>query len=275
MDFWPGFNYHHFELFSILKERYEVIVSENPDYIIYDKFGKEHYKIEKKYDCIKIFWNIENTVPNFKGSDYLIGLHYLFYGDRYFRRPTNTTILTKLGSIYNITQINKKDFRKKKFCAWVVSNGDFIVRNNFFYKLSKYKVIDMGGDFKNNVGGKVKDKIKFLSNYKFSLSFENSKTDGYITEKLFQAFEAGTIPIYYGDDTILELINNRSYIHIRDENEFEEKIKLIKKIDQDDKLYQKIIKEKIVIDDEKYSKEEKKYKEYVYHIFDQEKEKAK
>ena len=70
-------------------------------------------------------------------------------------------------------------------------------------------------------------------------------------------------------------INNRSYIHIRDENEFEEKIKLIKKIDQDDKLYQKIIKEKIVIDDEKYSKEEKKYKEYVYHIFDQEKEKAK
>ena len=275
LDFWSGFDYQNFELYSFLKERYEVILSDNPDYIIYDIFGKTHLKIGKKYDCINIFWNIENTIPNFEGSDYLIGLHYLFFGDRYFRKPTNTTSLTNIGSLYNLSKITGKDFRKKKFCAWVVSNGRYKFRNNFYEKLSQYKTVDMGGRYKNNVGGIVKDKIKFLSDYKFSLCFENSKTDGYISEKLFEAFEAGTIPIYYGDDTVLELINNKSYIHIRDESEYDEKIKLIKKIDNDDKLYEKIIKEKIVLDDYRYSKEEKKYKDFIYHIFDQDKEKAK
>ena len=174
-----------------------------------------------------------------------------------------------------MSKITGKDFRKKKFCAWVVSNGRYKFRNNFYEKLSQYKTVDMGGRYKNNVGGIVKDKIKFLSDYKFSLCFENSKADGYISEKLFEAFEAGTIPIYYGDDTVLELINNKSYIHIRDESEYDEKIKLIKKIDNDDKLYEKIIKEKIVLDDYRYSKEEKKFKDFIYHIFDQDKEKAK
>ena len=36
-----------------------------------------------------------------------------------------------------------------------------------------------------------------------------------------------------------------------------------------------MIKEKIVLDDERYSREEKEYKEFIYHIFDQDKEQAK
>jgi hypothetical protein len=114
-----------------------------------------------------------------------------------------------------------------------------------------------------------------LENYKFSICFENSKTDGYISEKLSDAFEAGTIPIYYGDDTVLELLNNRSYIHVRDENDFNSKIEWIKRIDQNDTLYEQIIREKIVIDDTRYPKEVQKYKDFIYHIIDQDKEKAK
>jgi hypothetical protein len=89
------------------------------------------------------------------------------------------------------------------------------------------------------------------------------------------AFEAGTIPIYFGDDTILELLNNKSYIHIRDESEFDEKIELIKKIDNNDTLYQEMIREKIVLDDTRYAKELQKYKNWIWHIIEQDKEKAK
>ena len=85
--------------------------------------------------------------------------------------------------------------------------------------MSKYKTVDSGGRFRNNIGGRVTNKKKFLSNYKFSC-FENSKTAGYISEKLVDSFKAGTIPIYYGDDTVLELLNNRSYIHVKDEDDF-------------------------------------------------------
>ena len=114
-----------------------------------------------------------------------------------------------------------------------------------------------------------------MQDYKFSICFENSKTQGYISEKLSDAFEAGTIPIYYGDDTVLELLNNRSYIHVIDERDFDEKIEWIKKIDQNDTLYEQMIREKIVIDDSRYPREVQKYKDFIYHIIDQDKEKAK
>ena len=71
------------------------------------------------------------------------------------------------------------------------------------------------------------------------------------------------------------MINNRPYIHAKDENEFNEKIELIKKIDQNDTLYEEMIREKIVIDDSRYPKEFQKYKDFIYHIFEQDKEKAK
>jgi len=275
MDFWDGFRYKNFHFHKILEERYEVIISDKPDYIIFDQFGRDNYGIENQFDCIKIYYNVENKVPSFDNNDYMIGMHYMIYGDRYFRKPTITKQLSEIYSIYNITHINGIDIKKKKFCAWVVSNGNAKVRNNFFTELSKYKKVDSGGKFRNNLGVIVKDKSKFLSNYKFCICFENSKADGYITEKIFDCFLAGAIPLYYGDDTILNLLNNKSYIHIRNEDEFKEKIELIKKIDKNDILYEKMIKEKIVLNDKIYYKEEQKYKQFIYHIIEQDKQKAK
>ena len=275
MDFWPAFKLENFDVHKILIEKYNVNISETPDYVIFSQFGGDNYGIEDKFDCIKIFLSIENREPNLFYTDYAIGIHYLNKGDRYFRKPTETHQLTAIHSVYNVTKVKGIDIKKKKFCAWVVSNGSGRVRNQFYDKLSEYKKIDSGGSFRNNIGRTVDDKLKFLADYKFSICFENSKAQGYISEKLSDAFEVGTIPIYYGDDTILELLNNRSYIHIRNESEFEEKIELIKKIDQNDTLYEQMIREKIVIDDSRYPREVQKYKDFIYHIIDQDKQKAK
>ena len=275
MDFWPAFRLEDFDVHKILLEKYDVVLSDNPDYVIFGEFGGENYGIENRFNCVKLFLTIENRGPNFENTDYAIGIHYLENGDRYFRKPTETHQLTAIHSVYNVTQVKGINIAEKKFCAWVVSNGSGEARNHFFDKLSQYKTVDSGGGFRNNVGKPVSDKLKFLANYKFSICFENSKTQGYISEKLSDAFEAGTIPIYYGDDTVLELLNKRSYIHVRDENEFDEKIELIKKIDQNDTLYQEVIREKIVIDDSRYPKEVQKYKDFIYHIIEQDKEKAK
>ena len=275
MDFWPAFRLERFDVHRILKERYEVIFSDYPDYVIFSEFGGQNYDIENRINCVKLFLSIENRDPNFANTDYAIGIHYIDKEDRYFRKPTETHQLTAIQTVYNVTQVKNIDVSKKKFCAWVVSNGGGRVRNLFFDKLSEYKVVDSGGHFRNNVGGSVGNKIEFLSHYKFSICMENSKTQGYISEKLVDCFEAGTIPIYYGDDTVLELLNSKSYIHIKNEDEFEEKIELIKKIDNNDTLYQEIIREKIVIDDTRYARELQKYKDFIYHIIEQDKEKAK
>ena len=275
MDFWPAFELSRFDVHRILLERYEVIESDTPDYVIFGEFGGENYGIENRINCVKLFLTIENRGPNFDNTDYAIGIHYIENGDRYFRKPTETHQLSAIQTVYNVTQVKNIDIPSKKFCAWVVSNGGGTERNHFYDKLSQYKVVDSGGSFRNNVGGPVGDKLEFLSHYKFSICFENSKTQGYISEKLVDAFEAGTIPIYFGDDTVLELLNNKSYIHVRDENEFDEKIELIKKIDNNDTLYQEMIREKIVLDDTRYARELQKYKNFIYHIIEQDKEKAK
>ena len=275
MDFWPAFRLERFDVHRILKERYEVIFSDYPDYVVFSEFGGQNYDIENKINCVKLFLSIENRDPNFANTDYAIGIHYIDKEDRYFRKPTETHQLSAIQTVYNVTQVKNIDVSKKKFCAWVVSNGGGRVRNLFYDKLSEYKVVDSGGHFRNNVGGSVGNKIEFLSHYKFSICMENSKTQGYISEKLVDCFEAGTIPIYYGDDTVLELLNSKSYIHIKNEDEFEEKIELIKKIDNNDTLYQEIIREKIVIDDNRYARELQKYKDFIYHIIEQDKEKAK
>ena len=275
MDFWPAFKLEKFDVHKILLEKYEVIESETPDYVIFGQIGGGNSGIENRINCVKLFLTIENRDPNFSKTDYAIGLHYIENGDRYFRKPTETFELTNIKTVYNVIKEENIDISKKKFCAWVVSNGGGVVRNHFFDELSNYKTVDSGGRFRNNIGGRVTNKKKFLSNYKFSICFENSKTAGYISEKLVDSFKAGTIPIYYGDDTVLELLNNRSYIHVKDEDDFKEKIELIKKIDNNDTLYNEIIREKIVIDDTRYDREVQKYKDFIYHIIDQDKEKAK
>ena len=275
IDFWPAFKLERFDVHRILLEKYEVIQSDNPDYVIFGEFGGENYGIENRYNCVKLFLTIENRGPDFSNTDYAIGIHYIENGDRYFRKPTETHQLSAIHSVYNVTRVKSIDIKTKKFCAWVVSNGSGDVRNLFFDKLSQYKKVDSGGGFRNNIGRRVDDKLKFLADYKFSICFENSKTEGYISEKLSDAFEAGTIPIYYGDDTVQELLNNKSYIHVKDESDFDEKIELIKKIDQNDTLYLEMIKQNIVIDDSRYPRELQKYKDWIYHIFEQDKEKAK
>lgn len=44
------------------------------------------------------------------------------------------------------------------------------------------------------------DKIKYVHEFKFNICPENRNVKDYVTEKLFEAFAAGAIPIYYGSD---------------------------------------------------------------------------
>ena len=133
----------------------------------------------------------------------------------------------------------------------------------------------MGGKCYTNIHGKVRNKIKFLSKYKFSIAMENSRGDGYLSEKIVQSFRAGTITIYYGDYLVDEFINPKTYILIKGDKDIDKKIEYIKKIDNDNKLYMEIMKEKPIIDNKFIEKIDKKeIKEFLYNIFFQDKNKA-
>ena len=181
--------------------------------------------------------------------------------------------------------INIKDFeiirnevlnsrKREKFCAAVITNP-IGFRLYFIKELNKYKNIDMGGRFHNNIGGHVKNKIEFLKQYKFSLAMENSEADGYTSEKIIDAYLAGTIPIYYGDYMVDDYINPKTYILIRSQRDMANKINYIKRIDNDDNLYRSILKEKVFIDDFFVDNIQNERKKFLLHIFEQKKEYAK
>lgn len=64
--------------------------------------------------------------------------------------------------------------------------------------------------------GSIPNKIETLKNYKFVICFENSCiTLGYITEKIFDALIAGTVPIYWGAPNIDQYIPKDCFIDMK------------------------------------------------------------
>ena len=86
---------------------------------------------------------------------------------------------------------------------------------------------------------------------RFSFAMENTKGDGYVSEKIIDSFLAGTIPIYYGDYMVDEYINPKAYILVKDEYDMKKKIEYIIKIDNNDELYSSILNENIFNEDYK------------------------
>ncbi|HEY9646784.1 MAG TPA: glycosyltransferase family 10 [Chroococcidiopsis sp.] len=66
------------------------------------------------------------------------------------------------------------------------------------------------GTIKGTIMGN--EKLLTLRNYKFTICFENSREDGYITEKIFSALFAGSVPIYFGAPDISTHIPKDCYI---------------------------------------------------------------
>ncbi len=156
-------------------------------------------------------------------------------------------VLNNLSKLENKKKVNLK--QKKKFCCIIISNESAFDRIDFFKKLFKYKRVDCFGktsltNSDNNLLPKSwADNPKFLSQYKFVISFENSFQNEYITEKLPNTMLAGSIPIYKGAPNVSEYFNTNSFINFNNyEKSYDKMIDKIIELDQDDKKYKDFLK---------------------------------
>jgi len=70
--------------------------------------------------------------------------------------------------------------------------------------------------------GPCDNKLEVQQQYRFSIAFENSDSvPGYITEKLFDCFAAGTVPVYLGAPNVKEHIPSGCFIALRDFRDYE------------------------------------------------------
>lgn len=273
-----------------LRKCFIVELSDNPDYLIFSTGSNDWYK----YKCVRIFFTPENIVPNFNLADYAIGFSELDFGDRYIRYPlflVNSFSAYKNDDYGNSLSLALKKHifattSKEGFCSFVCSNSKGAsCREEIFKKLNEYKKVDSGGLYKNNINARIVNKLDFQKKYKFSIAFENTSTPGYTTEKIIDSYAAQTVPIYWGDPNISKTFNPNSFINCNDFglNGYDKEsnriaikkiINLVKKIDNDDVLYIKMLQEPAFLDPLYVEKEKQKFSSFLINIFSQEKEKA-
>lgn len=234
-DFWKEHTFENDFFVNILKNKYEIVEdSKDPDFVLCSCFGREY----EKYSCPRIFYSGENLTADFNVYDYAIGFDYLDFGKRYLRVP----VYYFLSKLRNRAQMPNNP-QNREFCSFLYSNGAYCdeIRIDFFKKLSKYKKINSSGALLNNTGKRVRDKISYLNNFKFTIAFENSCAPGYITEKICDAFIAATVPIYWGDPLAKEEFNPEAFIFANDCKNLDELAERVIEIDNNDELYLKML----------------------------------
>ena len=266
---------------TILKKHYDVELSDDPDYVFYHESTYEYLK----YNCIRIFYTGENMSPNFNLCDYATAFDYMDFADRFYRLPVYLVAtfyqakeleLAKNIDITKPKKFTKEDLTQKSgFCSFVYSNYlSDETRKILFDKLSAYKKVNSGGKYLNNVGGPVGNKLEFEMKHKFSLAVENSGRSGYTTEKIVCSFVANTIPIYWGNPEIGREFNTKRFINCHEYKSFDEVVKRIKEIDNDDDLYLKIINEPVFAEGYSFKKVLDGFEKFLCNIFDQPLEQA-
>ena len=232
-------------LFKVLAERFQLELCDQPDFLIYSCGGHVHHL----HSGVKIFFSVESDRPNFNECDYSIASVKLD-DFRHLQLPCYVSLGTCAMTADPLEIIKKEDDHrqvlasKTKFCSFLISgynpskNGN---RVDFFRKLSRYKQVDSGGRKFNNIGGPVpggsRGKIEFIRRYKFNLAFENRSLPGYTTEKIFEPMVARSLPIYWGDPSISDHFNPRSFLNRADFPNDETLIEKIIELDNDDEKY--------------------------------------
>jgi hypothetical protein len=265
-DFWPGFDKTNNYFYNLLNEEFDVIISNNPDYLFFSVFGNSHLN----YKCIKIAYFAENIAAPIGYCDWAFSNDYLD-DNRNYRLPHYLLY----DGYYELQRpkIIDESLAKRKFCNFIVSNNACHERNNFFNNLSKYKKVDSGGRFANNIGGPVDDKRKFQSEYKFSIAYENNayrpQHPGYTTEKIMEPMTVNSVPIYWGNPVIDKEFNTKSFINFYDFSCEDDMIDYIIELDKNDQKYLDILDEYWLVNNEiPENNKIENIKSFLYKIFE-------
>lgn len=135
-----------------------------------------------------------------------------------------------------------KSYNNRKFCSFLCSHGDK-GREMMFNDLSTIDKVDSCGRWMHNDDSLKKeygdDKVRWLKNYRFNLSPENSNAKGYVTEKLLEAIQGGCIPIYWGSDNNpdCDVFNKEAVVFFEMEKDNTSTVKLVSDLNSDEKMY--------------------------------------
>jgi hypothetical protein len=278
VDFWPNFQKTDNYFYHLLSTKHEVVIDEeNPDLLFFSVDYSRRKERDKylNHKCCKIFFTGENVRPNFDGPTsveyprYSIGkcdLAFTFdYSEdpRNYRLPLWAFFINWFNVAYNEDRdpaylipldslLTRSNSEKPHFCNFLFSNSSG-ERIKILKTIEQYRSVSCAGSLCNNTNyrirgrGDQKHKIDFISQFKFTIAAENSKSDGYTTEKMIHPLSAGSIPIYWGSDKVEEEFNEKSFINAN-KLSHDDLLEAIIEVDKNDILWKNMVNEPVFTD---------------------------
>ena len=266
VNFWDGafdgdfFDYFFRSCFS------DLIYTDNPheaDLVVTSVFGNVYTDPNKTLAYIG-----ENIRPSYIAYTHSLSFDYDTYGGRNFRLPLWYARLAwdgfeqkprqnnvqnhgyeQLIDIKSLMRPRKLDMTgKDKFCALIANNPEGL-RINLYHSISQYKQVDGYGNMFNRP--LRKSKFDLLPEYKFCLCPENSVYDGYVTEKLIDAYAGGTVPIYSGDVSVDDDFNTWAFFNYQEKLDMDLTVKYIHQLDIDNERYKQIYEQPLLTEEPK------------------------
>ncbi|PYS64745.1 MAG: hypothetical protein DMF74_05970 [Acidobacteria bacterium] len=206
------------DILNAVASQYEFIESDRPDFVIFGPYGDEM----PKGSFTSVGYYCENMKPDMSVCDWAFGTRYEeeVNHPRYLRIQWHGFDPNSL--VKNDLNLDQAISRKTRFCNFVYSNC-VPFREKFCAELSKYKPVDAPGKSMNNMpgiestngvkGDMWQRKRAFISQYKFTIAFENSSYPGYHTEKILDPMMVDSLPIYWGNPCIDQHFNTRSFVN--------------------------------------------------------------
>src|SRR5260370_4607320 len=206
------------EILNLVEAEFEFIESDQPDFVIFGPYGSDI----PKGAFTRIGYYCENMKPDTTVCDWAFGTRYEeeINHPRYVRIQWHGFDPNSL--IKSRTNIDEVIKQKTRFCNFVYSNPSAF-REKFCAALSKYKPVDAPGKSMNNMpsiestngheGDIWQRKRAFISQYKFTIAFENSSYPGYHTEKILDPMGVNSLPIYWGNPHIDRHFNHHSFVN--------------------------------------------------------------
>ena len=275
--------------FPIDKNRFHVVIDrDNPEYllvvishVLYRKSVMREFRRYYSKNRIAIFEGDEAISPDMNIFDYAITYDdSMIYEDRVCHRPFSMFVAGG-SEIQHGNQMSReqaqKEYNRRKFCSFIYSNSNaYHVRDDLFYEISRYKKIDSLGKHLNNMGNHpdrenenwFASSLKAKREYRFSICAENGRMSGYTSEKIISAFLAGSIPIYWGNPNVVKEFNPEAFINCNDTVDV---IKAIREIEENRDLWVEMVTAQWQTDAQIkiLRDQEKKYTDFINHIFDQ------
>ena len=275
IGFWSNFDKNDNFFSNILKKRYQVVISDSPDFVIVDPLCKPFEYM--KYDCVRILYSGEPLHPDFNVFDYAIGFDQITFGDRYLKFPYFLLNKEKSLSCNALSRAEASSIisEKEYFCNFIYShespNGE---RKRILAVLSSYRRVECPCSYNNNMENNWKvqytvDKIDFIRKCKFTIAFESFSHVDFITEKIRDAFVGNSIPIYFGDPTVGQIFNKEAFINCNDYSSFEEVLEKVIEIDSNDEKYIEMLSKPKYIHNDYVQTKYDELERFLFNIFDQ------